>query len=406
MEEQAEGAPHTDAILGLAPEYEEAKDRLSQGAFSLRLGAGFYLQALSSHSTTGFDNARICYEQSLFFGNDQAAVNLGYVYGCGRLGTIDQQKAADYFYQGMKMGNPEGAMKYGDFLGSGAVVPKNDELAFKLYDMGYDLAQSVDENDWIAGLALRLATGYEQGRGTSISRETALAFYLQSAQRYQRCVEEGSAHYAERLREANEGVDRLRAEGVRVVELPLPAGASFNWDGDLLDSFGSPLAAGFYRDSSGSIFIARSKFARERARVAFRRKAAASPSSLYTSLSGGVESDGSRDFIVDFQRSAPESGSVIEGAEIRSWLHVDGEDGSASCMLGQAEARLLWSKICDLGIVFWNDEYLSFKPAEASFEWRVCVNGEYGSFESAGTSVGPDNLESLVSLLDDSLKVR
>ena len=91
MEEHAEGAPHTDAILCLAPEYEEAKDRLSQGALSLRLGAGLYLKALSSHSVREFDKARICYEQSLFFGNDQAAVNLGYVYGYGRLGTIDQQ---------------------------------------------------------------------------------------------------------------------------------------------------------------------------------------------------------------------------------------------------------------------------------------------------------------------------
>ncbi len=406
MEKHIECAPHTDEILLLAPDYEEQKDRLSQGALSLRIGANLYLQGLSSHSVETFEKARICYEQSLFFGNDQAAVNLGYIYAYGRLGTVNQQKAADCFYRGMKMGNPEGAMKYGDFLRSGAVLPRSEGDAFKLYDMGYDLAQSVDEDDWVAGLALRLATSYELGRGTDPDQLKALCFYLQSAQRFERTVEDGNSHYLGRLEEAKAGAARLKDKGAEVHEQPLPAGASFNWDGDLLDSFGTPLPAGFYRDAAGSIFIARSKFAHERSRVAFRRSVAASPRSLYVSLSGGLESAGSRDFIIDFQQTPSDSGHCIDGAEVRSWLQVEGEVGKADCLMEAAEARLLWNKICDLGIVFWNDEYVSFKPAETSFEWSLCVNGENGSFKSAGTSVGPNNLESLVSLLDSCLKIR
>ncbi len=403
-EDLIEAAPHTEAILQVEPDYEEAKDRLSQGALSLRIGARYYLEALPSHSREGFELARVFYEQSLFFGNDQAAVNLGYVYAYGRLGVADEEKAGSYFYQGMKMGNPEGAMKYGDYLRMYGSVPESDDLAFKLYDMAYDLAQSVDEDDWIAGLALRLATCYEHGNGVEADQIDALAFYLQAAQRYQICVDDGDAHYRKRLQEAEAGVSRLQALGVRVAEEPLPSGASFNWDGDLLDSFGVPLEAGFYRDATGTIFLARKKFARERARIEFRRNVAASPLSMYASLSGGLESDGSRDFIVDFKHASRSGGFSIEGAEIRSWLSVDGENGSAECEIGQSEARLLWGKICDLGIVFWNDEYVSFKPDESSFQWRICVNGDCGSFESVGASVGPNNLESLIELLDGCLK--
>ncbi len=403
-EDRIETAPHTEAILRVCPEYEEAKDRLSEGALSLRIGARYYLEALPGHSREGFELARIFYEQSLFFGNDQAAVNLGYVYAYGRLGIVDEEKAGDYFYQGMKMGNPEGAMKYGDYLQKVAPSPATDNLAFKLYDMAYDLAQSVDEDDWIAGLAFRLAACYELGRGVETNRIDSLGFYQQAVQRYQRCVDNGDSHYQKRLQEAEAGVDRLHGNGVRVPEFPLPSGASFNWDGDLLDSFGVPLEAGFYCDARGTIFLARKKFARERARIEFRRTVAASPLSIYVSLSGGAETDSSRDFIVDFKHGSHDGAFAIEGAEVRSWLFVDNENGSAECEIGQSEARLLWSKICDLGIVFWNDEYVSFKPDKTSFQWRVCVNGDCGSFESSGSSVGPNNLESLVELLDSTLR--
>lgn len=404
MCEGSEHGPHTDALVTLCPEYSEPKDRLSNGALSLRMGADYYLDGLSDGSSASFEKARLFYEQSLFFGNDQAAVNLGYIYGFGRLGTVDNQKAADYFYQGMKMGNPEGAMKYGDFLQSGSLLPRNDQLAFKLFDMGYDLAQSVDEDDWVAGLAFRLGRCYELGQGTEVDQVDALGFYLQAQQRFERSVQEGNAHYQKRLDESQEAASRLRETGVAVHECPLPAGASFNWDGDLLDSFGMPLEAGFYCDNYGEIFIARKKFARDRARMAFRRKVMEVPHSLYASLSGGIKSDGARDFIVDFYHGDANESPSITGAGIRSWLSVDGDNGFVERSIEQPRARLLWRKVCDLGVAFWNDEYVSFKPEESTFEWAVYVNGEYGSFKSVGASVGPDNLESLIALLDDSLK--
>lgn len=398
-----EQGPHTDALLALWPEYSEPKDRLSNGALSLSEGAECYLRGLSHSAASEFEKARLYYEQSLFFGNDQAAVNLGYIYAYGRLGAVDQQKAADYFYQGMKMGNPEGAMKYGDFLQSDSLGPRNDEHAFKLFDMGYDLAQSVDEDDWIAGLAFRLGRCYERGQGTEPDHVAALGFYMQAAQRYERSIEDGNNHYRRRWEESQQGVERLQGQGVLLRERPLPAGASFNWDGELIDSFGAPLRSGFYRDSYGVIFLSRRKFARERARVTFRRNVMEYPLSFYVSLSGGLQSDGSRDFIVDFKHSDSGDSSSIDGASIRSWLSVEGDNGFVEQDIERPRARLLWRKVCDLGVAFWNDEYVSFRPEESSFEWTVCVNGECGSFKSVGASVGPDNLEHLVALLDACL---
>ncbi len=403
MCEAVEHGPHTEALVALCPGYSEPRDRLSNGALSLSEGAECYLRGISHLTKSEFEKARLFYEQSLFFGNDQAAVNLGYVYAYGRLGAVDQQKAADYFYQGMKMGNPEGAMKYGDFLQSGSLVSRDDERAFRLFDMGYDLAQSVDEGDWIAGLAFRLGRCYEQGRGTEADHVASLGFYLQAAQRYARSVEDGNSHYRWRLEESRQGIERLKEQGVLLDERPLPAGASFNWDGELIDSFGVPLHPGFYRDKHGVIFLSRGKFARERARVTFRRNVMECPLSFYLSLSGGLESDGSRDFIVDFKHSDSGDFYSIDGAGIRSWLSVEGDNGFVEQEIEFPRARLLWRKIGELGIAFWNDEYVSFRPEDISFEWAVCVNGESGSFESVGASVGPDNLEKLVALLDGCL---
>ncbi len=395
--------PHTEALVALYPEYSEPKDRLSNGALSLSKGAEYYLRGVSLSATSDFEKAFLFYEQSLFFGNDQAAVNLGYIYAYGRLGIVDEHKAADFFYQGMKMGNPEGAMKYGDFLLSSSHASANEEHAFKLYDMGYDLAQSVDEDDWIAGLAYRLGRCYEHGRGTDVDHIDALGFYLQAVQRYERSIENGNDHYRKRWEESRRGAERLQGEGVLLGEQPLPAGASFNWDGELLDSFGTPLNPGFYRDRCGLIFIARRKFARERARVTFRRNVMESPLSFYLSLSGGLESDGSRDFIVDFSYRGSADSTSVDGASIRSWLSVEGDNGFVELEVEKPRARLLWRKISDLGIAFWNDEYVSFRPEETTFEWSICVNGACGSFTSAGASVGPDNLEKLVALLDECL---
>ncbi len=402
MREGMEHGPHTDALVALCPEYSEPKDRLSNGALSLSKGAEFYLRGLSLSASSDFEKAFLFYDQSLYFGNDQAAVNLGYIYAYGRLGVVDQRKAADYFYQGMKMGNPEGAMKYGDFLQSGSLVPRNEELAFKLFDMGYDLAQSVDEDDLIAGLAYRLGCCYEHGWGTDVDHIDALGFFLQAAQRYERSIENGNHHYRKRWEDSCRSAARLQEEGVLLDERPLPAAASFNWDGELLDSFGVPLHPAFYRDMHDVIFIARRKFARERSRVTFRRSVMETPLSFYVSLSGGLESDGSRDFIVDF--SHPDStDSSIDRASIRSWLSVEGDNGFVEQEIEQPRARLLWRKIGDLGIAFWNDEYVSFRPEDTSFEWSICVNGKAGSFTSTGASVGPDNLEKLVALLDECL---
>ncbi len=389
-----------------APEYDEEKDRLANGALSLKIGAGLYDLAMEERSVALFEKAAICYEKSLSFGNDQAAVNLGYVYEYGRLGIADKAKAADYYYRGMKMGNPEGAMKYGDCLLYGSSVPADSEKAFKLYDMGYDLAQSVDDVACTAGLALRLAKCYEKGTGVDADPIAAYPFYCQAAQRYECAIEEGFSYYKKSLEQAKAGIERLSGTPNLPTFQPLCAGASFNWDGDMLDSFGMPIAAGVYENAEGTIVIVRKKFAAERLRLAHRRRVMELPHSLFVSLTGEDDKNenGLRDFIVDFYHSDADAPASITGAEIRSWLVVDGDEGHIDRPIDTLEARLLWGKVRESGIGYWNDEYVSFKPAETSFQWRVHLNGEYGEFESQGSVVGPDRLESLVSILDSALQ--
>ena len=398
--------PSANEIQLFAPFYDEDKDRLSNGAFSLKLGAGLYDEGMKSHSIDKFQKAALCYEKSLSYGNDQAAVNLGYVYEYGRTGNADGEKACSYYYQGMKLGNPEGAMKYGDCLSSGKAVPKDLEKAFKLYDMGYDMAQSLDDNAWVASLAFRLAKCFEQGEGTDPDPIAAYPFYCQASQRYERAIEDGMGYYRKSLTQAKAGQERLGGTADLPIFQPLPAGASFNWDGDMLDSFGMPLSAGVYEDVEGTIFIVRKKFAAERLRLAHRRRVMELPHSLFVSLTGEDDGQGNglRDFILDFYRNDPSAPASITGAEIRSWLVVDGEEGHVERLIDTLEARLLWGKVRECGIGFWNDEYVSFKPAETTFEWRVHMNGEYGEFESSGSVVGPDRLESLVSALDSALR--
>ncbi len=91
-----------------------------------------------------FDLAAAIYGTGARLGDDQSAVNLGYIwlYGRGSKGT-DLARAFECFTRSMLINNnAEGCCKLGDMYANGQVpgVPADKNLGFMLYAQAYDLA--------------------------------------------------------------------------------------------------------------------------------------------------------------------------------------------------------------------------------------------------------------------------
>lgn len=102
---------YTEALKFLIEEFHDPKDMMYLGEYYYELRE--------------FDLALKYYEMAATYDYDWAYVWLGYVWYYGRTGTIDYEKAFDYFSKVMEKGNLVATYKVADMYKNGYFVEKN-----------------------------------------------------------------------------------------------------------------------------------------------------------------------------------------------------------------------------------------------------------------------------------------
>ena len=171
-----------------------------------------------------YENARELYEMGADLGDDQASVNLGYIYYYGRCSEgINYTKAYECYARGAFLrGNPEAYWKLGDLYAGGYGVRQNDWIAWLMYSKAYEYGKG----SIYAGRAAHHVADYLMiGIDDKLEKdpERALLLYTEAEVGYRKAIEDGLDYYAKCLKQAIEGQKKAREA---IIELRRPR----RWD--------------------------------------------------------------------------------------------------------------------------------------------------------------------------------
>lgn len=143
-------------------------------------------------------------------GDDQASVNLGYIYYYGRGQEVDYAKAYEcYARAALSTGNPEGFWKLGDMYAKGQGVRQSDIQAWRMYQMAYENGKGTP---FVCRAAHHVADYYLRGVEGVVEAdpERALEFYVEAELSYYKAIDAGLIYYWRCLEQAIEGQSRAR----------------------------------------------------------------------------------------------------------------------------------------------------------------------------------------------------
>ena len=171
-----------------------------------------------------YEKARELYQMGADLGDDQASVNLGYIYYYGRSSEgVDYAKAYECYARGVFLGgNPEAYWKLGDLYAGGLGVRQSDWMAWLMYSKAYENGRGTI----FAGRAAHHVADYLMaGIEGKLERdpERALVLYAEAEVGYRRAIQEGLGYYQKCLEEAVDGQQSAREA---VIELRRPR----RWD--------------------------------------------------------------------------------------------------------------------------------------------------------------------------------
>lgn len=169
-----------------------------------------YHDADTTGTAEDYDAARELYELGADRGDDQSAINLGYLYYYGRGVARDYQRAYECFAHGaLSADNPEGYWKLGDLYASGNGVRQSDRMAWTLYSKAYKNAHGSALTCRAAHhMADYLLTGIE---GVVEEDPTgALRLYNEAEAGYYTLIDAGMTYYIPQLQQAIEGQEKAR----------------------------------------------------------------------------------------------------------------------------------------------------------------------------------------------------
>lgn len=99
--------------------------------------------------------------------------NLGYAYFYGNGTTVNMQLAYKYFSMATQRGECDAINKLGDMYREGLYVPKDEYMAFRLYDQCYDVVPHDATNDAYPACLVRIAECLYKGIGTVVNHVVA-----------------------------------------------------------------------------------------------------------------------------------------------------------------------------------------------------------------------------------------
>ena len=148
-------------------------------------------------------------------GSSLAMSNLGYAYFYGNGTDIDYALAYKYFTMAEQRGEWEAFNKLGDMYMNGLYVPKNEAMAFSLYDHCYKQVPHDATNDAYPACITRIAECLIRGTGVAVNHIVARQLLEEAISIYELQIADGN-YYAplciERTRNAMEELVQLEQE--------------------------------------------------------------------------------------------------------------------------------------------------------------------------------------------------
>jgi len=152
------------------------------------------------------------YKKAADAGSSIAMSNLGYAYFYGNGATVNMALAYKYFSMAVQRGEWDAINKLGDMYREGLYVPKDEEMAFKLYDQCYNEVPHDETNDAYPACLLRIAECLYKGIGVTVNYNSAHAL-LKEAERILNLQVEADSFYAKKV------IDRVLNDIKEVEEL-------------------------------------------------------------------------------------------------------------------------------------------------------------------------------------------
>lgn len=135
------------------------------------------------------------YEKAAEGGCSLAMSNLGYAYYYGNGREVDMQLAYKYFSMAMQRGEWDAINKLGDMYREGLYVPKDEKMAFYLYDQCYSTVPHDDGNDAYPACLVRIAECLYKGIGIDKNCDIAYELLQEAEEIYNIQIEKGN-YYA------------------------------------------------------------------------------------------------------------------------------------------------------------------------------------------------------------------
>ena len=113
------------------------------------------------------------YKKAAEAGSSLAMCNLGYAYFYGNGTAVDMSQAYKYFTMASQRGEWDAINKLGDMYREGLYVPKDEQMAFYLYDQCYGSAPHDASNDAYPACLVRIAECLYKGIGVNENPDIA-----------------------------------------------------------------------------------------------------------------------------------------------------------------------------------------------------------------------------------------
>lgn len=135
------------------------------------------------------------YKKAAELGSSLAMSNLGYAYLYGHGAEVDYEKAYKYFTMAEQRGEWDALNKLGDMYKDGIYVPKDERMAFSIYNHGYEMVNHDGNNDAYPGVLRRLGECLYKGIGVDVDMVAAKKLLEESIAIFEAQIAEGN-YYA------------------------------------------------------------------------------------------------------------------------------------------------------------------------------------------------------------------
>ena len=180
--------------------------------------ANLYHKTDGSGSEQDYAIAVELYEKGSDLGDQQASVNLGYIYYYGRGCTVDYTKAYEcYSRAALTCEHPEAFYKLGDLYAAGKGVRQSDWMAWLMYSKAYETGKDTVFACRAAHHAADMLMSGIEGK-LEKDPQRALKLYTEAELSYYDAIDEGLSYYRGCLRKAIEGQQKAREEVVQLHE--------------------------------------------------------------------------------------------------------------------------------------------------------------------------------------------